>query len=260
MITESQSLPLLSLVLFWAITLYWGWKSSKGEPLHIRSLPQIEAIDDGIGRAAEMGRPCYHLPGAYTTARKAWITVAIAGINVMRYVAYKAAVAGVPFVVGAITEDLLPLMDDTVRGAYIEAGRVDEYDSVEQVKYIGDKQAARTAIPGFIMRGRPAYVSLIGSYASDFLYGAETAKALGAIVISGDARMSQISVMAICSDYFLCGEEIYAASAYVSKDKSSIGAIVGNDFCELAFIGFTVLMFLLVNIGFETGVRTLMGW
>src|SRR4030042_161710 len=100
------------LIISWVIVIYWARRAKNavdaGESLRIRRLPAFDAIDEGIGRCAEMGRPCYHLPGAYTTASQAWITVALAGLDCMGYVAEKAAEKGVDFVIGAMTEDLLP--------------------------------------------------------------------------------------------------------------------------------------------------------
>ncbi|MFX0204459.1 MAG: DUF6754 domain-containing protein [Candidatus Hodarchaeota archaeon] len=256
MIVEGQQFPFVILVLFWGLVVYVGWTASKGKPLQLRRLVQIDAIDEAVGRCAEMGRPCVHFPGSYSTAQKAWLTVALAGINCLRHVSYQCATAGVPFYVGSITLDLIPLMDDVVRSSYLEAGHIDDYDSAEQIRYIGS--SGQTSQAPMVLRLKPAYVSMIGSYSSDFIFGAEPAKRVGAVVISGDARMSQQATMAVTSDYFLCGEEVYAASAYITKDPLLLGQVVGQDFCEFIFILMLIVGFILSGIGFENVINTLL--
>jgi hypothetical protein len=244
-------------ILVYGSSVFAKRREAEGKPLQLRRLPGFDAIDEGVGRCAEMGRPLYHLPGAYTTASRAWITVALAGLDCMSYIAEQAASKGVEFRIGAMTEDLLPLMAEITQEAYQKAGIPEEFDAVEQVQYIGTKQSARVTIPGFVLRGNPAFVTCIGSYASDFVYSAESAKRVGALLISGDARMYAQANMAIMSDYFLCGEEIYAAAAYATGDVNSLGTIIGQDFSKIFCLGLMALLFILNSIGFTSLVNTI---
>ena len=45
-----------------AILLYTRW-AKQGKPLFLRKIPGIDAVEEAVGRATEMGRPVLFVPG-----------------------------------------------------------------------------------------------------------------------------------------------------------------------------------------------------
>ena len=58
---------------------------------------------------------------------------------------------------------------------------------------------------------------------------AENATAVGAIQIAGTARPSPIATFIASCDYVLIGEEMYAATAYLTKQPVMPGTLVAQD-------------------------------
>ena len=58
---------------------------------------------------------------------------------------------------------------------------------------------------------------------------AETGQAAGAIQIAGTADVTQLPFFVTTCDYTLLGEELYAASAYLSREPVLLGSIKAQD-------------------------------
>jgi len=95
---------------------------------------------------------------------------------------------------------------------------------------------------GVMERSRPAANIYVGAYYGESLILAETGHATGAIQIAGTAETSQIPFFVVACDYCLIGEELYAASAYLSKDPKQMASIQGQDLLR-------VLMLAVVFVG-----------
>ena len=54
---------LVLLVGFCAALLLYIRSAARGKSTYIRPLPGLEAVEDGVGRATEMGRPVLFIPG-----------------------------------------------------------------------------------------------------------------------------------------------------------------------------------------------------
>jgi hypothetical protein len=76
---------------------------------------------------------------------------------------------------------------------------------------------------------------------------AETANSVGAIQIAGTAMPSQLPFFVAACDYTLIGEELFAASAYLSKDPKLLGSLKGQDVGKFIF-----LLVILVGVVFLT--------
>ena len=58
---------------------------------------------------------------------------------------------------------------------------------------------------------------------------AETGNSIGAIQIAGTAESSQLPFFVAACDYTLIGEELFAASAYLSRQPDQLGSLKGQD-------------------------------
>ncbi len=62
-------IPVLTAVLiFAALTMWFVYRAKRGADLYVRPLAGIEAVDDAIGRATEMGKPILYVLGLGTAA------------------------------------------------------------------------------------------------------------------------------------------------------------------------------------------------
>ena len=87
-----------------------------------------------------------------------------------------------------------------------------------------------------MVRERPATNFLLGYFAGESLILAETGAATGAIQIAGTDATAQLPFFVVACDYTLIGEEMYAASAYISREPLSVGALKGQDVGKVVLI------------------------
>jgi hypothetical protein len=69
----------------------------------------------------------------------------------------------------------------------------------------------------------------VGYFFAESLILAETGQSVGAIQIAGQADPTQLPFFVVTCDYTLIGEELYAASAYLSREPVLLGSIRGQD-------------------------------
>jgi hypothetical protein len=105
------------------------------------------------------------------------------------------------------------------------------------VHYITDEQFAyAAAVNGIMLRDKPGTVFYQGKFFAESLILAETGNSIGAIQIAGTASPAQLPFFVTACDYTLIGEELFAASAYLSRDPRLIGSIKGQDVGKIIFI------------------------
>jgi hypothetical protein len=87
---------------------------------------------------------------------------------------------------------------------------------------------------------------------------AETGATTGAIQIAGTDAFTQLPFFVTTCDYTLMGEELYAASAYLSREPKLLGSLKGQDVGKAILIVVIVLGVLLatVDVPFLTHVFT----
>jgi hypothetical protein len=118
---------------------------------------------------------------------------------------------------------------EMVRSAYMAQGRPDLYRE-EMVNYVTyDQFAFVAAVSARMIRERPAAIFLVGYFFAESLILAETGQSVGAIQIAGQADPTQLPFFVATCDYTLIGEELYAASAYLSREPVLLGSIRGQD-------------------------------
>jgi len=123
-----------------------------------------------------------------------------------------------------------------VKSGYLHAGRPEQYDPMS-VRFISPEQFAYVAsVTGTIMRERPAAHIFMGAFYAESLLLAETGFSTGAIQVAGTANAHQLPFFVVACDYTLIGEELYAASAYLSGDPRLVGSLKGGDLLKVAVI------------------------
>ena len=219
----------VAIVVFGGIILYFTYHARKGKELYIRKIAGLQAIDDAIGRATEMGKPILYCPGIGYMEDIA----TIASLSILGEVAKKCAQYNTKLINPHVEPIVYTVAREIVKEAYTKAGRPDAFDP-DSVYFITDLQFAyAAAVDGIMVRENPATNFLIGWFRAESLILAETGASTGAIQIAGTDQVSQLPFFVTACDYTLIGEELYAASAYISKEPLLLGAIKGEDLGKL---------------------------
>jgi len=245
----------MSVILFSAI-LYFISKAKSGKELFIRKIAGLDAVDEAVGRATEMGRKIIYIPGINDLDD----IQTIAGITILGRVAKLVAEYEAKLEVPVSRSMVMVSCRETVKEAYINAGRPDAY-SDDMVHYLTDDQFAyAAACDGIFVREKPAAIFLMGTFFAESLVLAETGNSVGAIQIAGTARPAQLPFFVAACDYTLIGEELFAASAYLSKDPKLLGSLRGQDVGKVLFllgilVGTILISFNILDISFIFNVR-----
>ncbi len=227
-----------------AVLLYTTW-ARKGKKLFVRKIPGIDAVEEAVGRATEMGKPVLFIPGISDIDE----IETIAGLSILGRVAKITARYDTPLSVPVRYPMILAAGQEVVEQSYIEVGKHDAYNS-EIVKYVAGEQFAFTAtVNGWMMRERPAANIYMGAFFAESLLLAESGNASGAIQIAGTARPEQLPFFIAACDYTLMGEELYAASSYLSREPLLLGGIKGQDFVKVIIIVAILLGVVLSSFG-----------
>lgn len=238
---------ILSFLILWFIQ-----KAKKGEELYIRPIAGLEAVDDAVGRATEMGRPIMYVPGIMDMDN----IQTIAGVIILSRVARKAAEYECPILVPTCKSIVMSAAQETVKEAYLDVGRPDAYDA-DKIRYLTDDQFGYAAgVDGMMIREKPGAVFFMGCFYAESLILAETGHSVGAIQIAGTAQPSQLPFFVTACDYTLIGEELFAASAYLSKQPLLLGSLKGQDWGKGLLIIILIIGIILVSFGFQQVV----GW
>ncbi len=243
---EGRAITLLWLIIS-TVLLWITINQSRKNPFTIRRLPALDELDDGIGRATEMGRPVYIDYAATNKLRTGGRQTGgiLAGINIINYVARRCAELDCDLIIPCGSTDHLVIAEETARAAYLAEGKIDQYKT-DTVRFISeDTMAFQAGVVGMIMREKPATGILVGAPGWPTQAQLESLNRVGAISIAGVDTPTRLHDMA-CADYALYGSDIFATAAYLTKDPVLSGSIRAQDIMTLITVG-TLLLGLLLG-------------
>lgn len=233
--------------------IYFITHARRGKKLFIRKIAGLEAIDEAIGRATEMGRPILFVPGINDMDD----VQTIAGITLLSRVAKVVADYDIKINMPVSRSLVMTTARETIKEAYIGAGRPDAYND-DMVRYITDEQFGYVAaVDGIMVREKPATCFYLGAFFAESLILAETGNSIGAIQIAGTAMPAQLPFFVAACDYTLIGEELFAASAYLSNEPKQLGSLKGQDIGKSVAMLAILLGVLVATLAQLTGSSTL---
>ena len=245
---DRANLMIIAIILVFAIT-YFIYLSTTGRELYIRKIAGLEAVNEAVGRATEMGRPILFVPGIQDMDN----VQTVAGVAILGHIAQRTATYETQLEVPVSRSITMSVGRETVKQAYLEAGRPDLYND-DMVHYITDEQFGYVAaVDGIMVRERPAACFYLGAFFAESLILAETGNSIGAIQVAGTAMPTQLPFFVAACDYTLIGEELFAASAYLTEDKKMKGSLKGQDAGKAVAMLFIVLGVGLGTLAVATG-------
>jgi len=224
----------------------------------IRRLPAIDAIDELVGRCAEMGKPLHYSPGISGLGGGWGDKDTVPGLAICGYVARKCVELGVRGIYSYREPMLQPVLHDIVKEAHMIEGNVEEFVP-EDIVWLSPRQFAYAAgLVGLLSREKPAASMLLGAFAAESLICTEAGYRAGAMQIAGTTNAYQIPYFATTCDYVLISEELQTAGVYITQVPEQVGTIQGQDISRLLVLALMIIGGLLYAFGNEA-ITNLLG-
>jgi hypothetical protein len=227
--------------------------SQGGKQFFIRRIPGLSAIEEAVGRATEMGRPIYFSPGLTGIG-----IITLQALAILSYIVRFAATHATRIIVGTADATLLPVAEESVREAYARVGRPEAFRT-EDVRFVSDSQFAYAlGSVGIMSREETATNFYFGQFFAEALILTENGRALGCLQVAGTPDPTQIPFFIATCDYVVIGDEYYAASAYLTREPTLTGSLVGQDLAKAG-----VILLIILGIGVMTylgGQAPTAGW
>ena len=228
MITVGKQFVFLYFVFMVVMLLYRMERAKKGDIPWIRRIAGLDAIEEAVGRATELGTPVFYVPGR-TEINTSGAAQTMAGLEILGHVANLTAKYNTDLITGISAPNVQPVAEEIVRQAYRNAGKADAVKP-EMVQFLSNEQFAFAAACLNIMnRERVGAAIMIGEFQAETMMLVEAAAQTGAITICGTSRAIQIPFFVAAADYTLIGEEMFAGGAYLAKDPIKLGGIAALD-------------------------------
>jgi len=233
-----------AVLIFAVLTMVFVRKARKGADLYVRPLGGIEAVDDAIGRATEMGRPILYILGLGT----ADMIATIASFTILGRVAKRVAEYQTELIVPCYDPIVMAVAQEVVKTSYMDAGRPDDFKE-DSVFFVTNMQFAYVAgVNGIMLREKPVTNIYMGKFFAESLILAETGSLAGSIQIAGTDELAQLPFFIVACDYTLIGEELYAASAYLGREPILLGSLKAQDYAKALFLIVAVVGLVAANL------------
>ena len=212
------------------IVLYTTYHKKSRDKYQVRRIAGLSAIDDAVGRATEMARPLLFTPGWGGDIQR---PTTIASMNILANVSAKTAQYGCSLIYPTHDPVIQAVAQEVVREGYARAGFPDRYRA-EDIAYVTSSQFGyAAAVDGMIARLKP--------------------NSVGAIQIAGTDSTIQLSFFIVACDYTLIGEELFAASGYLSGDKSILASVRAQDMLKVLIAVFIIVAVIWSTISAVSG-------
>lgn len=235
----------ITLTIVFGAILWFIGRAKKGKSLFIRRIAGLDAIEEAVGRATEMGKSVLYIPGIHDMQD----IQTVASMIILGNVAKTIASYDIPLIVPIRQPFVVPVAEEAVRQGYLSAGRPDAFMK-DNIRFISDEQFAyAAAVSGIMLRERPAANLLLGSFFAESLLLAETGASTGAIQVAGTANIHQLPFFVVACDYTLIGEELFVASAYLSREPKLLGSLKGSDLAKALIVLVIIVGTILETMG-----------
>ena len=236
----------LLIVILYMIAIFWFInRARKGAKLFVRRIAGLDHMEEAIGRATEMGKPILFVPGIGSMADVA----TIAAMNILGQVSRKVAEYDSRIIVPNKDPIVMTVAQEVTQEGFIDAGHPDKYNRDDVFFLTEDQFSFTAAVDGIMVRDKPATILFMGMFYAESLILAETGAGTGAIQIAGTDALHQLPFFITACDYTLIGEELYAASAYLSREPLLLGSLKGQDMTKAVIFAFLFVGVIMATFG-----------
>lgn len=223
----------LAIVVIFGFVVLGSIQAAKRREIFLRRIAGLDAVDEAIGRATELGKPILYLTGAGDMSEPSTVAAAV----ILGRVAKRVAAYETDLLVPHRDPIVMAVCQEITKQAYLEAGKPDVFKEDSNFFITTDQFSYTAAVDGIMLRKKPAANFFMGSYFAESLLLTETGASTGAIQIAGTDSDHQLPFFVTTCDYTLIGEELYAASAYLSREPVQLGTLRGQDIGKACILG-----------------------
>jgi hypothetical protein len=239
---DTQRVFLLFVVIGMGVLLLVHTRRPGGT---IRRIAGIDAMEEAVGRATEMGRPVLYIPGI----EEVQDIQTVAGLLILGHVAELCARNDARLRVACCIPLTMVLAEEVVQQGFYRAGRPEAHRP-QDIQFISSEQFAFTAgAVGVILREKPATNIYMGRFYGESLVLAEAGYLNGSIQIGGTAELTQLPFFIAACDYTLIGEELFAVSAYLGREPGQVATLKAADAFKLFILVLVVVGTILATGG-----------
>lgn len=223
----------LAIVIIFVLIVFGSIHVAKKKDIFLRRIAGLDAVDEAIGRATELGKPILYLTGAGDMSEPSTVAAAV----ILGRVAKRVAAYETDLLVPHRDPIVMAVCQEITKQSYLEAGKPDVFKEDSNFFITTDQFSYTAAVDGIMLRKKPAANFFMGSYFAESLLLTETGASTGAIQIAGTDSDHQLPFFVTTCDYTLIGEELYAASAYLSREPIQLGTLRGQDIGKACILG-----------------------
>jgi hypothetical protein len=235
----------LFLALLFGGIVFASIQLARRKDIFLRRIPGLDAVDEAIGRATELGKPILYLTGAHDMSDPSTIAAAV----ILGRVSRRVAAYETDLLVPHRDPITMAVCQEITKQSYLEAGKPDAFKEDSNFFITSDQFSYTAAVDGIMLRKKPAANFFMGAYFAESLLLTETGASTGAIQIAGTDSDHQLPFFVTTCDYTLIGEELYAASAYLSREPVQVGTLRGQDIGKAVILGVLVIGTFLATAG-----------
>ena len=222
---------------------------AQNREIFLRRIAGLDAVDEAIGRATELGKPILFLTGAGDMGEPSTLAAAV----ILGRVSKRVAVFETDLLVPHRDPIVMAVCQEITKQSYLEVGKPDAFKEDSNFFITTDQFSYTAAVDGIMLRKKPAANFFMGSYYAESLLLTETGASTGAIQIAGTDSDHQMPFFVTTCDYTLIGEELYAASAYLSREPIQVGTLRGQDLGKAVILVVLLLgtLFATLQVAFD---------
>lgn len=239
---------LVLILLLLLFTRLQQRRQEEGRFTELRPLPACNNLGNQMGAAIESGRQLHVSLGRASLTGMANPT-SLAALNVLDHLAKDGCASGVPPLTTVGEGTLLPMAQDGLRNAYVQAGRVRDFKPgmAQFVAANTDPFAFAGGLASIIQQHKTGGNVLVGRYGLEAVIPLEAAVRQNMDQVVGTDDPSALAAATAVTDNLLVGEELFAAGAYLEGSPGQIASLQLQDLLRviivLTIVGLAVYQF-----------------
>ena len=238
----------LFFVVLTAFLLWWfTLQVRRGKKYVFRRLPALEKLRDLLVLATESGK-VVHLSLGSSGLVGAHTAIVSTGLAILRYLADQGVSLKNPPIVTVADPTVMIAAQDVLYRTHERAGLVQSYRSTAVQMIASDSAAYAVGAQDMINDQDVMGNVMIGNFGQEYLLLGETGAQRGIVQIVGSDAITAHPFMVATSDDALLGEEVFAASAYLSDRPAHAASLRLQDWLRVLIAVVTVIGVLFATV------------